>query len=416
VAGRDEPVKKYLGVALGVLTAIGGFVDIGDLVTNAQVGARFGLSLAWATVLGVAGICVFAEMSGRVAAVSGRPTFDLVRERIGPRFGMLNLISSMLITLLTFAAEIGGVSLAIQLVVSVHELLIVPLVALLVWLVLWRAKFSIIENVFGLLGLALVVFAVAAWQLGPDWGALAHQATHVDKPHDEFWSTYAYYAVALFGAAMTPYEVFFFSSGGVEEGWTLQDLGVMRANVLIGFPLGGVLSIAVATTAWVVLGPLDISVDTLGQVALPVAVALGKIGLALALVGFVAATFGAACETGLSVGYSIAQYFGAQWGKYVRPSEAAVFHFILLLSTLAAGAVLMTNVDPILITEMSVVFSAVALPLTYFPILVVANDSDYMGEHTNGKLANILGSIFLVAVVIAAVAAIPLMIWTRMGQ
>jgi len=416
VVGRDEPVKKYLGVALGVLTAIGGFVDIGDLVTNAQVGARFGVSLAWATVLGVAGICVFAEMSGRVAAVSGRPTFDLVRERIGPRFGMLNLVSSMLITLLTFAAEIGGVALAIQLVVSVHELLIVPLVALLVWLVLWRAKFSLIENVFGLLGLALVVFAVAAWQLGPDWGALAHQAAHLDKPHDEFWSTYAYYAVALFGAAMTPYEVFFFSSGGVEEGWTPQDLGVMRANVLIGFPLGGVLSIAIAITSWVVLGPLNISVDTLGQVALPVAVALGKVGLAVALVGFVAATFGAACETGLSVGYSIAQYFGAQWGKYVRPREATAFHLVLLLSTLAAGAVLMTNVDPILITEMSVVFSAVALPLTYFPILVVANDSDYMGEHTNGKLANILGSIFLVAVVIAAVAAIPLMIWTRMGQ
>jgi Mn2+/Fe2+ NRAMP family transporter len=318
--------------------------------------------------------------------------------------------------LLTFAAEIGGVALAIQLVVSVHELLIVPLVALLVWLVLWRAKFSIIENAFGLLGLALVVFAVAAWQLGPDWGALAHQASHFDKPHDEFWSTYAYYAVALFGAAMTPYEVFFFSSGGVEEGWTPQGLGVMRANVLIGFPLGGVLSIAIATTAWVVLGPLSISVDTLGQVALPVAVALGKVGLAVALIGFVAATFGAACETGLSVGYSIAQYFGAQWGKYVRPSEAAVFHFVLLLSTLAAAAVLMTNVDPILITEMSVVFSAVALPLTYFPILVVANDPDYMGEHTNGKLANVLGSIFLVAGVIAAVAAIPLMVWTRMGQ
>jgi Mn2+/Fe2+ NRAMP family transporter len=409
-------VKKYLGVALGVLTAIGGFVDIGDLVTNAQVGARFGLSLAWATVLGVAGICVFAEMSGRVAAVSGRATFDLVRERIGPRFGMVNLVAGMLITLLTFTAEIGGVALAIQLVVSVHELLIVPLVALLVWVVLWRAKFSAIENVFGLLGLALVVFAVAAWKLGPDWAALSHQATHAAKPHDEFWSTYAYYAVALFGAAMTPYEVFFFSSGGVEEGWTPEDLGVMRANVLIGFPLGGVLSIAIATTAWVVLGPLSISVDTLGQVGLPVAVALGKIGLAVALVGFFAATFGAACETGLSVGYSVAQYVGAQWGKYVRPSEAAVFHLVVLLSTITAAAVLMTDVDPILVTEMSVVFSAVALPLTYFPILVVANDSDYMGEHTNGRLANLLGSLFLVVIVVAAVAAVPLMIWTRMGQ
>jgi Mn2+/Fe2+ NRAMP family transporter len=409
-------VKKFLGVALGVLTAIGGFVDIGDLVTNAQVGSRFGLSIAWATVLGVIGICVFAEMSGRVAAVSGRATFDLVRERLGPRVGMLNLLSSMLITLLTYTAEIGGVALALQLIASIHELLIVPVVAVLVWLVLWRAKFSIIENVFGILGLALLVFAVAVWKLGPDYGALLHQAVTANKPADEEWSTYAYYAVALFGAAMTPYEVFFFSSGGVEEGWSPDEIPVMRANVLIGFPLGGILSLSIAASAWLVLGPLNISVDTLGQVGLPVAVALGKLGLAVAILGFVAATFGAACETGLSVGYSMAQYFGAQWGKYVRPSEAAVFHLVLALSTFVAAAILMTTVDPIVVTELSVVFSAVALPLTYFPILVVANDPDYMAEHVNGRLANSLGTVFLGLVVVAAVAAIPLLIWTRMGQ
>jgi Mn2+/Fe2+ NRAMP family transporter len=408
-------MKKYLAVALGILTAIGGFVDIGDLVTNAQVGARFGVSLVWATLLGVVGICVFAEMSGRVAAVSGRATFDLVRERLGPRVGLLNLVSSMLVTLLTFAAEIGGVALSVQLVVSVNPLLLMPLVALLVWLALWRVKFSIIENVFGILGLTLIAFAVAAWHLGPDWGALTHQAVTLAKPSDEFWGPYAYYAVALFGAAMTPYEVFFFSSGGVEEGWTPRDIGVMRANVFIGFPLGGLLSVAIAISAWVVLGPLNITVDTLGQAGLPVAVALGKVGLAVVIVGFVAATFGAACETGLSVGYSIAQYFGAQWGKYVKPNEAAVFHGILILGTLVALGLLMTNVDPILITEVSVVFSAVALPLTYFPILVVANDRDYMGEHVNGRLANVLGTIFLIVILIASLAAIPLMIWTGMG-
>jgi Mn2+/Fe2+ NRAMP family transporter len=409
-------VKKVLGIALGILTAIGGFVDIGDLVTNAQVGARFGLSLFWAVAIGVIGICVFAEMSGRVVAVSGRATFDLVRERLGPRVGMLNLAASMLVTLLTYVAEIGGVSLALQLVASVHELLIVPVVAILVWLVLWRAKFSIIENVFGLLGLALIVFAVAVWKLGPDYGALLHQAVGAHKPADEHWRTFAYYAVALFGAAMTPYEVFFFSSGGVEEGWSAQDLGTMRSNVLIGFPLGGLLSLAIAASAWLVLGPLQISVDTLGQVGMPVAQALGKLGLAVAILGFVAATFGAACETGLSVGYSIAQYFGAQWGKYLRPTQAAFFHLVLALSTLIAAAVLLTRVDPIQVTELSVVGSAVALPLTYFPILVVANDPDYMGDHANGRLANALGLVFLFLVGVASVAAIPLLIWTRMGQ
>jgi Mn2+/Fe2+ NRAMP family transporter len=70
----------------------------------------------------------------------------------------------------------------------------------------------------------------------------------------------------------------------------------------------------------------------------------------------------------------------------------------------------------VLVTELSVVFSAVALPLTYFPILVVANDPDYMGEHVNGKLANGLGMVFFVLITGAALAAIPLLIWTRMGQ
>jgi Mn2+/Fe2+ NRAMP family transporter len=408
-------MKKFFSVALGILTAIGGFVDIGDLVTNAQVGARFGLSLGWVVILGIIGICAFAEMSGRVAAVSQRATFDIVRERLGPRVGMMNLLASMAVTLLTFVAEIGGVALALQLVSSVNYLLIVPFVGFIVWLILWRAKFSVMENVLGLLGLGLVVFAVGLWQLGPDWGDLLHRMAVVDKPGDEQWRTWAYYAVALFGAAMTPYEVFFFSSGGVEERWTTKDLGTMRANVFIGFPLGGLLSLAIAGSAAVVFGPMDASVDTLGQVGLPVAVALGKIGLAVALVGFVAATLGAACECGLSVGYSISQYYGWQWGKYVRTNVAARFHLILALATIFGTGVLLTKVDPILVTEFSVVFSAVALPLTYFPILVVANDPDYMGDHVNGRLANTLGSIYLLIIGVAALAAIPLMVVTRMG-
>ncbi|MGZ6734206.1 MAG: NRAMP family divalent metal transporter [Nocardioides sp.] len=408
-------MKKLLNVALGVLTAIGGFVDIGDLVTNAQVGARFGLSLAWVTILGVVGIIVFAEMSGRIAAVSGRATFDLVRERLGPAMGMANLLGSMGVTLLTYVAEIGGVALAFQLICGVDYLLLFPFVGALVWLVLWRAKFSVIENLFGLLGLALIVFVVALLKLGPDWSQLGHSAVAFQPPKPEAWSTWAYYAVALFGAAMTPYEVFFFSSGGVEEKWGVKDIGVMRTNVLLGFPLGGVLSVAIAACTYVVFNPLSASVDTLGQVGLPVAIALGKIGLAIALLGFVAATFGAACETGLSTGYSIAQYFGWQWGKFVRTDVAARFHLVLLLSTVIALGVLATAIDPVQVTEASVVFSALALPLTYFPILVVANDRDYMGEHVNGRVLNVLAMFFMVVLTVVALAAIPLMIWTRMG-
>ena len=103
------------------------------------------------------------------------------------------------------------------------------------------------ENVTGLLGLTLIVFAVALFLLGPGLGrARRPGAARRRPPTARAGRTYWYYAVALFGAAMTPYEVFFFSSGAVEEKWTVKDLAQSRLNVLVGFPLGGVLSLAIA--------------------------------------------------------------------------------------------------------------------------------------------------------------------------
>ncbi|GAA1703352.1 divalent metal cation transporter [Kribbella yunnanensis] len=409
-------MKRLLAVTLGILTAIGGFVDIGDLVTNALVGARFGMRLAWVVVVGVVGICLYAEMSGRVVAMSGRPVFDLIRERLGRRTGLVTLVASFLVTLLTLIAEIGGVALAFELASGVNYLLWVPLAAVAVWLVVWRVKFSKLESVFGLMGLLLIVFAVAVFKLGPDWGQLVHQATNPHPVGHESWGTYTYYAIALFGAAMTPYEVFFFSSGGVEEKWNRRSLGTVRSNVFIGFPLGGLLSLAIAACTAVVFLPAGIEVGTLGQVALPVAVAFGKLGLAIVLIGIFAATFGAALETVLSCGYTIAQYRGWQWGKFVRPREASRFHVVMIVCLLLSIMTLLTAVDPVKVTEYSVVFAAMALPLTYLPILIIANDPDYVGRQTNGRVRNFLGIGYLILLIVASAAAIPLMIITKAGQ
>ena len=409
-------MKRIFAVALGILTAIGGFVDIGDLVTNAVVGSRFGLSLVWVVLVGVAGICLYADMAGRVAAVSGRATFEIIRERLGPRAGLANLSASFLINLLTLTAEIGGIALALQLAAGVGPGMWIPVALFAVWIVLWRVKFSIMENVAGLLGLSLIVFIVALFLLKPDWGSLGASAAQPWRIGAESPLSYWYFAIALFGAAMTPYEVFFFSSGAIEERWTTKDLGVERANVFIGFPLGGILSVAIAACAAVVLLPQAIEVETLSQIVLPVAEGGGQLALAFVIVGILAATFGAALETSLSSGYTLAQFFGWGWGKFRRPVQAARFHLAMIVCLLVGGGILHTGVDPIAVTELSVVFSAVALPLTYFPILVVANDPDYMGDRVNGRVRNALGVVFLGIILIAAVAAIPLLIASGMGS
>jgi manganese transport protein len=408
-------MKKLLGITLGILSAIGGFVDIGDIVANSETGARYGMSLAWAVVLGVVGIIVYAEMSGRVASVTKRAVFDLVRERMGARVGLVNLGASFFITMLTLIAEIAGVALAIQLVTDVNYLLWIPLIGFLLWIVIWRVSFSTLEKVLSLTGLAIAVTALALVQLHPSWADLWHQASRPKVPSGEGHPTYFYYAIALFGAAMTPYEVFFFSSGAVEEHWTKADLALNRANVYVGFPLGGLLSLGLMGGAAALFHPLGIGVDHLSQVGLPTATALGKVGVAFLIVGFVGCTLGAAFETALSCGYTVSQYFGWQWGKLVRPREAARFHLLVMSVIALAVLVGATGVDPIKVTEYSIVLSAAALPLTYFPILVVANDRTYMGAKANGPWNNAVGFFYLVVLVVAALATVPLMIATKAG-
>lgn len=409
-------MKQVLRLGLGVVTAIGGFVDMGNLVTSGITGARFGVSLTWAVLLGTIGMTVYGEMAGRVSAVSGRAIFHAVRERLGVRMSLVNLLASAVLNIVTLAAELAGVAVVIGLVTGVSYVLLIPLVAAVMWLVVWRLPFSWLENGFGFLGISLIVFVVALFALPTDWGALWHGATHPSVPHGEGHPTWFFYAISLFGSCMVPYQVLFFSSGGREERWTPRSIKEMRANAIIGFPLGGLLSLAIMAAAVPVLGSRGAEVSSLGHVALPAAQAFGVAGLAIAFVGFFAATFAAGTECALSTGYMLSQYFGWSWGKTHRPVQAPRFHVVCLLALVCGAAIGLTTIDPLTITIIAVVLGAATIPLTYFPVLVVANDRNYMGEHVNGRVSNALGSLYMLITPVVTVATLPLLILTKAGQ
>jgi manganese transport protein len=408
-------LKNVLAVALGILSAIGGFVDIGDLVFNTQAGATFGFQLLWVIVIGVLGIIVYSEMCGRVSAVAKRPVFDLVRERTGFSAGLATLLASEVVNLMTCAAEIGGVAICLQLLAGLPYRLLIPLAVLGLVLCCWVLPFEWIERVFGYLGLCLLVFAVAAIKLHPDWSQVA-QGFIPGSHAGGTMPVYLYFVVGLLGAAMTPYEVYFYSSGAVEDGWGRKELGLNKVTSILGYALGGTLSLALMIVAAVLFLPRGISPELLGTPALASGHVFGQVGLLLALVGILFAVGGAAIETSFAGAYNLAQFFGWRWGKRERPAAASRFTLSWLLMFGLAFLIVLTGIDPVKLTEYSVIFSVVALPLTYLPILLVANDRAYMGSQVNGKLANVMGGVYFVVIVLIAISAIPLMLITNGGQ
>jgi Mn2+/Fe2+ NRAMP family transporter len=410
-------MKKLLGITLGIMTALGGFVDLGQIVFTTQAGALFGYRLLWAIVLGTIAIIVYMEMCGRVAVVAHEPVFAIVRDRLGMPLGIVTLIASNLLNLLTCAAELGGLAIVIHLLTGWPERAVLVGVGLLLPLFVFISKFQWIERTFGLAGLLMVVFAISAVVLHPDWKAVAgglNPYLHISGRHQVL--LYAYFAVGIFSAMLMEYEVHFYSSGAIEEDWKVKDLSENFMVASLGSVLGSFLTVALLILGAIVFLPRHIFPEQLSSALVAGAWPYGQRVLILAGLGTLACIGGAAIETSLSGAYNVCQFFNWPWGKNLPANSAKIYTLTWIGMFLMALLVVLCGIQPLQLVNFSIIFGMAIMPFTYYPILRVAADKKIMGKHVNTRFVTIVGTIFLILIVIAAIASIPLMILTHSGQ
>jgi NRAMP (natural resistance-associated macrophage protein)-like metal ion transporter len=220
-------MKKIFNLVLGVVTSIGGFVEVGSISTAAQGGAEFGFSLLWAIAAATLIAAMLTEMAGRVAIVSKRSVVAAVRERFGIHLQMVSLGAELMIDVLLLTAEIGGVAIAIKLLTGIGFPWWVIPIGVVVWSVVWFGSFTFIEDVIGLLGLVTLVFVVAVWKLQPDFATVSTGFVPTVPDHDVV--RYGFLAVGIIGATVSPYLLNFYSSGTLEERMTKSDLWINRS-------------------------------------------------------------------------------------------------------------------------------------------------------------------------------------------
>lgn len=410
-------MKKLLGITLGIMTALGGFVDFGQIVFTTQAGALFGYTLLWAILLGTLAIIVYMEMCGRIAVVAKEPVFAVVRTRLGFRLGLATLIASNVLNLITCAAELLGVAIVLHLLFGWPEQLALIGTAVVLSAMVLLFRFQWIERVFGLSGLLMVIFVVSAVVLHPDWHQLAKGLLpSLAQPPGKHQLLYGYFAVGIFSAMLMEYEVHFYSSGALEEDWTPQDLGENFMVASLGSVLGSLLTVGLLVVGALVFLPRGIFPDLLSSTALAGAFPFAQKALLTALLGTLACIAGAAIETSLSGAYNVCQFFHYEWGKNRRATDVPVYTATWLGMFAFALIIGLTGLRPRQLVDISIIFGMVIMPLTYYPILRVAADKNVMGKHVNSRFDTLVGTVILVLITAAAITAIPLMIMTRSGK
>lgn len=399
-------MNKILEIALGILTSIGGFLDVGAIATAAEAGSEFGFQLIWVIILGTICVISLVEMSGRLAAASRHTLADAIRERFGFSFYIIPLFAEIAVDFLVLAAEIGGVCIALQLVTGISFQWWALPVAFAIWILLWKGNLSIIENGVSVLGLITLAFVVATFKLHPSLTAVGSGLLPTVPRRDT--AHYFFIAVSILGALISPYLFYFYSSGAVEDKWDEGHIGTNRAVAGLGMGFGSIVSLGVLIVAALVLKPRGIQVDSYEQAALMLTQPFGYWGFLLFAASLGITCFGASLEVSLDTAYIVAQAFGWNWGENVKPKEAARFSFVYTVFIFLASLLMVIGIDPLQLTLFSMAITALILPPVILPFLVLMNDESYVGEHRNGWISNSIVIFASALAFVLAIVAIPL--------
>ena len=399
-------MKKAMQLALGILTAVGGFFDVGNIATCTQAGASFRFQLIWSMVLATIVVIFLVEMSGRFAAVTKKALPDTIREHFGFTFWLVPFAVLTLVHVLVLAAEIGGVCFALHLLTGLPLPLFALPVAILIWVILWRSTFSTIENSTSLLGLVTLCFVVAAIQHHPPLhevlaGALPSLPS---QDHASYW----FIAVSIIGAVIAPFLFYFYSSGAVEDDWDETYIPVNRAVSVMGMGFGSVISIAAIIVAGVVLYSRGIKVSDYHQAALMLTDVFPFWGYALFAASMAIACLGAALEVALSMSYAFAQTFGWNWGEDLTPTEDARFCLVYTIVILVGSLFMLVGIDPLKLTLWTMAINAAVLPVVAIPMLLLMNDKQLLREHRNGIISNAATIGIVLLTLVLFVVSIPL--------
>ncbi|HKY97660.1 MAG TPA: divalent metal cation transporter, partial [Gemmatimonadaceae bacterium] len=369
-------------------------------------GAAFGYQLIWPLLLGMVCLAFLLEMSGRFAAVSSHTIIEGLRDRFGFGFFSIVLGAIAVIVFLVLVAEIGGVALAIELGTGVGISWWAIPVAALAWFILWKGSLDFVEDAPSALGIISIFFAIGAWRLNPDWSAVAKGAIPStpsnDKPH--YW----FLAVSILGASISPYLMYFYSAGAAEEKWDKSYLGVNRVIAGLGTAFGGGLAIAVMIVSAIIFHDRGIEVERFDQMARMMSYPFPQWGIALFAITLGVTCLGATMEIALSISYMFGQGLGWHSSEEGKPVEEARFSTVYTLIIFVASIPIVLGVNPIKVTEISMALEAAILPVAVIPFLILMNDRDYLGDHTNKLIGNTVVVLITLMAFALAITAVPL--------
>ncbi len=389
----QPPMKSKLKqLGPGVLVSAA-FIGPGTVTTSTLAGANYGFTLLWALVFATLATIVLQEMSARLGTVSRTGLGQALLTSLQNSVFKWPLLLLLLIALYGGNAayeggNLAGAALGVSAVfgdtLAVRITSLVLLSSVAAW-VLLRGQYRDIERILvGLVMLMALAFVLTFIVVRPDLLAMARGLFSPSDIRGEQLLT----VIALIGTTVVPYNLFLHASAAKSRWQHPRDLAAARSDTIISIGLGGLIAILILSTAAASIFANGLKVENAADMARQFEPLFGTSSRYLLGTGLFAAGLSSAITAPLATGFALSEVFNIKGGE-----KALAFKLIALSVLLIGTAVALSGIKPISLIVTAQFANGLILPIIACFLLYAANQPSIMGEHTNGAISNVLGTV-----------------------
>ncbi len=360
-------------------------VDAPSVISAGQAGTEFAYATILPLLLCVPVLYLVQEMTARLGVATGRGHVELIRARYGAGWASVAVLAMMAIDLIAYVAEFAGIALGAAIIGIAPPVAIGgALVLHSVWVL--TGSYRRFERIT--LGLSLSLFAFVALALSgrTDPGAVIGGLSPL-QPFAQ--ARYRDLVVALVGASIMPWMLFYQQAATVDKRLVLADLPAARRETLLGAATSQGLMVAVVIAAAAAPSAEPALRSTLGTAAVGLPEGLARLAAGgsgwLVAVGLIGAGLLATVVISLSAAWAWSELFGWPRSLDCSPRQARGFYLLYLLEVVpAAGiALLAPGLVGLVLDAMILNVVVLAVPLAF--LIRLSSDRELLGPLANSR-------------------------------
>jgi len=410
-----NPVIRYFRTLGPGLVTGASDDDPSGITTYSVAGASLGYGMLWTAVASFPLMAAIQLICARIGLVSGVGLAGAVRRHYPRAFLYIACLLLLVANVFNISADLAGMAESASMLTGLPALPFVLVFGAFMVVVTVYTSYKTFAGYLKWLTAVLFAYIIAAFLARPDWkGVLV--ATVV--PRLSWDSSYIATLVGILGTTISPYLFFWQASQEVEEekgrgrrtlaqrrGSTPHELRDAALDVNTGMFFSNlVMYFIILATASTLYRAGQRDIQTARQAAEALRPLAGDAAYLLFALGLIGTGLLAIPVLAGSASYAVAELFGWRTGLDLSPRRGRRFYLVFAGSVVGGVILTFFESNPIRVLFLSAVINGLLAPPLMVLVMLVGNNREIMGEHTNGFWLNLLGWTATAAMTIAAAA------------